>query len=116
MSFLKFLSRAVQLRAQVPFAMALKFEGNCTAVAGNIGPRSTIGKRVAGVSNGRAPGASYMCNLDFRPAAFKSCSRRPQAVGGAGEFAMEFIIGLGLMAVIWIVVIYGSEYVNKNVQ
>jgi hypothetical protein len=35
---------------------------------------------------------------------------------GAGAFAMEFIIGLGIMAVIWIVVIYGSEYVNKNVQ
>jgi hypothetical protein len=35
---------------------------------------------------------------------------------GAGELAMEFIIGLGIMAVIWIVVIYGSEYVNKNVQ
>jgi hypothetical protein len=29
---------------------------------------------------------------------------------------MEFIIGLGIMAVIWIVVIYGSEYVNQNVQ
>jgi hypothetical protein len=29
---------------------------------------------------------------------------------------MEFIIGLGIMAVIWIVVIYGSGYVNKNVQ
>jgi hypothetical protein len=35
---------------------------------------------------------------------------------GAGESTMEFIIGLGIMAVIWIVVIYGSEYVNKNVQ
>jgi hypothetical protein len=41
---------------------------------------------------------------------------RPGAVGGAGELVMEFIIGLGIMAVIWIVVIYGSEYVNKNVQ
>jgi hypothetical protein len=57
-----------------------------------------------------------MCNLDFRSVAFNCCWRRLRAVGGAGEFAMEFIIGLGIMAVIWIVVIYGSEYVNKNVQ
>jgi hypothetical protein len=35
---------------------------------------------------------------------------------GRRRVAMEFIIGLGIMAVIWIVVIYGSEYVNKNVQ
>jgi hypothetical protein len=26
------------------------------------------------------------------------------------------IIGLAIMAVIWVVVIYGSEYLNKNVQ
>ena len=35
---------------------------------------------------------------------------------GCRRATMEFIIGLGIMAVIWIVVIYGSEYVNKNVQ
>jgi hypothetical protein len=35
---------------------------------------------------------------------------------GRRRVAMEFIIGLGIMAVIWIVVIYGSDYVNKNVQ
>ena len=35
---------------------------------------------------------------------------------GLRSVAMEFIIGLGIMAVIWIVVIYGSEYVNKNIQ
>jgi hypothetical protein len=35
---------------------------------------------------------------------------------GLRSVAMEFIIGLGIMAVIWIVVIYGSEYVNQNVQ
>ena len=29
---------------------------------------------------------------------------------------MEFIIGLAIMAIIWIVVIYGSSYVNKNIQ
>ena len=29
---------------------------------------------------------------------------------------MEFVIGLAIMAIIWIVVIYGSNYVNKNVQ
>ena len=26
------------------------------------------------------------------------------------------VIGLAIMAVIWVVVIYGSEYLNKNVQ
>ena len=26
------------------------------------------------------------------------------------------VIGLAIMAVIWVVVIYGSEYINKNVQ
>jgi len=26
------------------------------------------------------------------------------------------VIGLVIMAVIWVVVIYGSEYLNKNVQ
>jgi hypothetical protein len=29
---------------------------------------------------------------------------------------MEFLIGIGFMALIWLVVIWGSEYVNKNVQ
>jgi hypothetical protein len=29
---------------------------------------------------------------------------------------MAFLIGLGIMALIWVVVIYGSEIVNKNVQ
>lgn len=29
---------------------------------------------------------------------------------------MEFLIGLGFMALIWLVVIWGSEYLNKNVQ
>ena len=26
------------------------------------------------------------------------------------------VIGIVIMAVIWVVVIYGSEYINKNVQ
>jgi hypothetical protein len=26
------------------------------------------------------------------------------------------VIGIAILAVIWVVVIYGSEYLNKNVQ
>jgi hypothetical protein len=29
---------------------------------------------------------------------------------------MEALIGLGVFALIWVVVIWGSAYVNKNVQ
>ena len=29
---------------------------------------------------------------------------------------MEVLIGLGVFALIWVVVIFGSAYVNKNVQ
>jgi hypothetical protein len=29
---------------------------------------------------------------------------------------MEVLIGLGVFVVIWVVVIWGSAYVNKNVQ
>jgi len=29
---------------------------------------------------------------------------------------MEVLIGLGIFALIWVVVIWGSAYVNKNVQ
>jgi hypothetical protein len=29
---------------------------------------------------------------------------------------MEALIGLGVFIVIWVVVIWGSAYVNKNVQ
>jgi hypothetical protein len=29
---------------------------------------------------------------------------------------MELVIGLVIMFVIWAVVIYGSEYLNKNIQ
>jgi len=46
--------------------------------------------------------------------------QRPVAAGekgGAGEDAgMALVVGLVAMAVIWLVVIYGSIYVNKNVQ
>jgi hypothetical protein len=29
---------------------------------------------------------------------------------------MEFLIGLGFLALIWVVVIYGSELLNQNVH
>jgi hypothetical protein len=29
---------------------------------------------------------------------------------------MEFVIGLGFMALIWVVVIYGSEILNQNIH
>ena len=29
---------------------------------------------------------------------------------------MEVVIGLGVFALIWVVVIFGSAYVNKNIQ
>jgi hypothetical protein len=33
-----------------------------------------------------------------------------------GEKDVEIVIGLGIYAIIWFVVIFGSAYVNKNVQ
>ena len=42
--------------------------------------------------------------------------RLRRAANGAGGGKMEFVIGLAIMAIIWVVVIYGSSYVNKNVQ
>ena len=33
---------------------------------------------------------------------------------GNGE--MELLIGLVVMAIVWVIVIYGSELVNRNVQ
>jgi len=33
-----------------------------------------------------------------------------------GECRMALVVGLVSLAVIWLVVIYGSIYVNKNVQ
>jgi hypothetical protein len=29
---------------------------------------------------------------------------------------MEVLIGIGVFALIWVVVIWGSAYVNKNIQ
>ncbi len=29
---------------------------------------------------------------------------------------MDLLIGLGIFAAIWVVVIWGSSYVNKNIQ
>jgi hypothetical protein len=29
---------------------------------------------------------------------------------------MELLIGLVVMAIVWVIVIYGSELVNRNVQ
>jgi hypothetical protein len=29
---------------------------------------------------------------------------------------MEFVIGLGFMALIWVVVIYGSQFINQNMR
>ena len=29
---------------------------------------------------------------------------------------MELVVGLVTYAIIWVVVIFGSEYVNKNIQ
>jgi hypothetical protein len=35
---------------------------------------------------------------------------------GKGRSIVELVIGLVTYAIIWTVVIFGSEYVNKNVQ
>jgi hypothetical protein len=29
---------------------------------------------------------------------------------------MELLIGVGIFAAIWVVVIWGSSYINKNIQ
>jgi hypothetical protein len=36
--------------------------------------------------------------------------------GTQGRFEMALVVGLVSIALIWVVVIYGSIYVNKNVQ
>jgi hypothetical protein len=46
---------------------------------------------------------------------------RQHAAGGPmrahkGGCQMALVIGLVSMAVVWLIVIYGSNYVNKNVQ
>jgi hypothetical protein len=51
-----------------------------------------------------------------------ACGRHRPAAVAAGEPAskegtkMEALIALGVFALIWVVVIWGSAYVNKNVQ
>jgi hypothetical protein len=51
-----------------------------------------------------------------RPRSNAVGTRLRGAVEALGGSDMELVIGLGFMALIWIVVIYGSNYVNKNVQ
>jgi hypothetical protein len=57
-----------------------------------------------------------MSNLDIGPAAFECCGGSAEPSTAQGGRNMEFVIGLAIMAIIWIVVIYGSSYVNKNIQ
>jgi hypothetical protein len=35
---------------------------------------------------------------------------------GQGRSIVELVVGLVTYAIIWVVVIFGSEYVNKNIQ
>jgi hypothetical protein len=46
--------------------------------------------------------------------AARRCGRRTRASRGGCNMAL--VVGLISIAVIWLVVIYGSIYVNKNVQ
>ena len=50
----------------------------------------------------------------FRPRAVRLMERMQGAFGGGHMTAL--IVGLVSIAVVWLIVIYGSIYVNKNVQ
>lgn len=41
---------------------------------------------------------------------------RAPELSGRGENIVEIVIGLVIYAIIWTVVIFGSEYMNRNVQ
>jgi hypothetical protein len=54
---------------------------------------------------------------------FRSCYRVParrrrceRPTGGQERNIVEIVIALVIYAIIWTVVIFGSEYMNKNVQ
>jgi hypothetical protein len=48
--------------------------------------------------------------------AFEAAPLRAPKDAAQGRKIVELVIGLVTYAIIWSVVIFGSEYVNKNVQ
>ena len=60
------------------------------------------------VCNRQMPGSCHQGSAPLRLAErFRVCR---------GGYRMALVVGLVSLAVIWVVVIYGSIYVNKNVQ
>jgi hypothetical protein len=52
----------------------------------------------------------------LRGAAAAGVEGASKATARRGEIIVELVIGLVTYAIIWTVVIFGSEFVNKNVQ
>ena len=51
--------------------------------------------------------AAAICTTSPRPLSLPLRHKRKQ---------MELLIGVGIFAAIWVVVIWGSSYINKNIQ
>ena len=85
-------------------------EKHCDALTLALPTRSNVAgsNRSPMVRNRHVPGSCYQGSASLRLAKrFRACR---------GGYRMALVVGLVSLAVIWLVVIYGSIYVNKNVQ